>query len=217
MNTEQARFNMIEQQIRPWDVLDQQVLDLLMTTPRELFVPERYQSLAFTDTQIDIGHNQTMMAPKEEARMLQALKIKPTDSVLEIGTGSGFVTALLAKQAKNVFSTDIIPDFVTESQKKLSHLGINNVNCEVADAASGWEYQAPYDVIVITGSLINLPDSFKNSLKIGGRLFCVLGEAPAMSATLFSKTNENEWYQTDMYETYVAPLINAPKKERFVF
>ena len=216
-DTEKARFNMIEQQIRPWNVLDKDILDLVASVPRELFVPEAYQARAFGDCRIPLAHQQTMLAPKEDAKILQALKVKPTDKVLEVGTGSGYLTALLAKQTETLYSVDIIPEFVNTAQSRLEELEITTAHLEVADAASGWEHHGPYDVIVITGSLPSLPDSFRHSLKDGGRLFAFLGDAPAMSAALITRLNEHEWHQESLYETVVERLINAAQENAFVF
>ncbi|MDR9437664.1 MAG: protein-L-isoaspartate O-methyltransferase, partial [Thiohalophilus sp.] len=157
MNFEQARLNMIEQQIRPWEVLDQQVLDLLIEVPREDFVPPEFRKLAFTDMNIPLGHDEVMMSPKFEARMLQGLTVRPDDTILEVGTGSGYVTALLARLGKHVYSVDLHGDFVEAAQAKLNAHNIHNVTLDVGDAAHGWDKHAPYDVICITGSLPILP------------------------------------------------------------
>ena len=215
MNLDQARYNMIEQQIRPWEVLDQRVLDLLSTVPREDFVPPAYRNLAFTDTNIPLGDGQVMMSPKVEARILQSLNLQDNETVLEIGTGSGFVTALLANLAKHVVSVDINPEMTRQAGEKLAAHGISNVTLETGDAARGWAAHAPYDAIVITGSLPILPDNFKQALTIGGRLLAIIGDSPAMEVLLITRVGETEWAQESLFETDLPALINAPQPERF--
>lgn len=215
MNFEQARFNMIEQQIRPWEVLDQRVLDLLSEVPREDFVPPAFRNLALVDTNLPLGHEQVMMSPKVEARLLQAIDVQANETVLEIGTGSGYLTALLAKLAKQVYSIEIIPEFIKSAQVKLADHGINNVSLEEGDAAQGWSLDAPYDVIVITGSLPLLPDTFKQSLNIGGRLFTIVGDSPSMEATLITRVGEHEWTEEGLFEIDLPPLLNAIQPDRF--
>ena len=215
MNLDQARFNMIEQQIRPWEVLDQRVLDLLSTVPREDFVPEAYRNLAFADINIPLGEGQVMMAPKVEARILQALNLQDDETVLEVGTGSGYVTALLANLAKQVISVDINPDMTRQAGEKLVAHGISNVTLETGDAARGWDAHAPYDVIVITGSLPLLSDNFKQALRVGGRLLAIVGDSPAMGVQLITRVGNAEWAQETLFETDLPALINAPQPERF--
>ena len=215
MNLDQARHNMIEQQIRPWEVLDQRVLNLLSTVPREDFVPSAYRNLAFADTNIPLGEGQVMMSPKVEARILQALNPQDNETVLEIGTGSGFVTALLAKLAKQVVSVDINPEMTRQAGEKLAAHGISNVTLETGDAARGWDTHTPYDVIVITGSLPLLPDNFKQALTIGGRLLAIVGDSPAMEVLLITRVGETEWAEEGLFETDLPALINAPQPERF--
>jgi len=217
MGLEQARFNMIEQQIRPWDVLDQDILDLLSVLPRDRFVDDMHQGLAYADTAIALGHDQHMMHPKIEARMLQALQIHPTDKALEIGTGSGFVTALLARLTQHVHSVDIQQAFTEQARQRLKALAIENVTLETGDAAQGWGDQRLYDVIAITGSLPVLPEAFKKMMNRGGRLFAIIGEAPVMSAVLVRRIGNNEWVQESLFETELAPLLNAHTPSNFVF
>lgn len=217
MNMAQARHNMIEQQIRPWDVLDQRVLELIDGLPRDKFVPTAYLKLAYADINVPLDHGQVMMPPKVEARMLQALDIKNSDSILEVGTGSGYVTALLASSGKHVFSVDIYPDFVDSAGRRLAELGIGNVTLESGDAVAGWDRHGPYDAIAITGSLPVLPDNFLQSLKIGGRLFVITGQAPVMQARLITRTTEQGWTEQVLFETVLPPLVNAPQPQRFVF
>ena len=216
MNLENARFNMIEQQIRPWEVLDQHVLDLLSKLPREDFVPERYHKLAYMDTTIPLGNDQVMMPPRVEARILQALNIQADETVLEVGTGSGYVTALLASLGDHVYSVDINAEMTRTAGDKLADHGISNVTLETGDAARGWDAHAPYDVIVVTGSLPLLPANFKQALKVGGRLVAVVGDSPVMEVVLITREGESEWAQETLFETDLPALINAPEPERFI-
>ena len=215
MNLENARHNMIEQQIRPWEVLDQRVLDLLNEIPRENFVPQRYLKLAYADTTIPLGDEQVMMPPRVEARILQALNIQADETVLEVGTGSGYVTALLASLAEHVYSVDINTEMTRTAGEKLADHGIINVTLETGDAARGWDAHAPYDVIVLTGSLPLLPNNFKQALTVGGRLLAIVGDAPAMDVVLITRVGESEWTQETLFETDLPPLINAPEPDRF--
>jgi protein-L-isoaspartate(D-aspartate) O-methyltransferase len=214
---ERARFNMIEQQIRPWDVLDQRVLDLLFKVAREKFVPPQYRSLAFVDMEIPIGRGATMLQPKMEARMLQELAVRPSDSILEVGTGSGYMTALLASLGRQVHSVDIVPEFTQAAAPRLSNHGISNVTLETGDAASGWARHAPYDAIVLTGSVPILHDAFQKSLNTGGRLLAIVGEAPVMEARLVTCVAPGAYCAVGLFETCIAALRNAPQPERFVF
>lgn len=217
MNIEKARHNMIEQQIRPWDVIDQRVLDLLQRIPREDFVLPEYRSLAFTDMELPIGCDQVMMEPKLEARMLQSLAIKPDDRVLEIGTGSGYVTAMLAALASEVTSVEIEPALQQQAERNLTTKGIGNVTLHQGDAANGWQDGQPYNVIVVTGSLPALPKTLKDNLQVGGRLFAVVGSAPVMTAQLITRINSNEWREESLFETVVPPLRNSQVTEKFEF
>jgi len=217
MDIEQARFNMVEQQIRPWDVLDLEVLDLLSQVKREEYVPETYRTLAFVDMEIPLGHGEAMLSPKMEARILQEIHLKKTDRVLEVGTGSGYMTALLAHQADHVFSVEIVPEFKAEAERKLKAHELNNVTLDVGDAARGWGKHGPYDVIVLTGSVPVLPEEFLKSLKAEGRLFAIVGDAPAMEAQLVTCVAEGVFNTVVLFETCVAPLKNALQPERFVF
>ncbi|MBA2351110.1 MAG: protein-L-isoaspartate O-methyltransferase [Burkholderiales bacterium] len=217
MDFEQARFNMVEQQIRTWQVLDQQVLDLMSMLPREDFVPPALRDLAFADLQIPLGHGAAMMPPKLEARILQTLEIAAGDRVLEIGTGSGYLTALLAHLAKHVYSVEIVPELSESAGRKLAARGIDNVTLEVGDAARGWIRHAPYDVIVLTASTGILPASMQDMLAPGGRLFAIVGTAPAMVAKLLTRVTDNAFRTADLFETCVPPLKNALQPERFIF
>ena len=215
-NIEQARFNMVEQQIRPWDVHDPKVLDVLMSVKREQFVPENAQALALMDLEIALGHGETMWAPKIEARVVQALKLNPKDQVLEVGTGSGYLTALLASLAGHVTSVELVPELAQKAEQKMLNHHIKNVIVAVGDAAKGWGDQQ-YDAIVITGSLPLAPTELLKQLKVGGRLFAILGEGAAMQATLFNRVAADVIESVVLFETSVAPLLNASQPERFVF
>ncbi|MFQ5470948.1 MAG: protein-L-isoaspartate O-methyltransferase [Gammaproteobacteria bacterium] len=217
MGLEQARFNMIEQQIRTWNVLDENVLNLLDQFPREDFVPAEYRNLAYADIAIPIGHEQVMLHPKHEAHMLQALSLHETDKILEVGTGTGYLTAMLAEAGGHVFSVDIEPDFITLAEKILQKHGITNVTLEVGDASRGWSNDTLFDVIVITGSLPVLPDSFQNTLNRGGRMFAIVGESPVMEAVLIRRTGNNEYHRESLYETDIPMLKNAEQTSRFTF
>lgn len=215
-NFEQARFNMIEQQIRPWDVLDQRTLDLIASVPREQFVPEDYRKLAFADINIPLAQGQVMMSPKVEARLLQVLRLNPNDSVLEIGTGSGYLTALLAKSAKHVDSVDIFPEFIQTAAVKLKALNINNVTLQVGDAINGWNTDVDYDVIVLTGSVPVLKPHFQDQLIEGGCLFAIIGEEPIMQAQLITRINQTKTNRELLFETVLPPLLGAASSQRFV-
>jgi protein-L-isoaspartate(D-aspartate) O-methyltransferase len=221
IDVERARFNMIEQQIRTWEVLDQEVLDLLFAVRREEFVLEQHRSLAFADMEIPLVDHATaaekMLAPKLEARMLQELAVKPTDRVLEVGTGSGYMTALLAKRGAHVYSVEIVPQFSTQAAARLSAHDINNVTLEIGDAARGWSKHAPYDAIVLTGSVPVLADEFARCLNPGGRLLAVVGEAPVMEARLVTCAASGACSEVILFETCIPMLRNAPQPERFVF
>ena len=217
MDIEQARFNMIEQQIRTWEVLDQEVLDLLPVIKRERFVPEKWRALAFADMEIPLGNGQVMWPPKMEARVLQELAPKKTDRVLEVGTGSGYITALFAAKAQHVYSVEIIPEFSTQAAQSLRSEGIDNVTLETGDAARGWNVHAPYDVIVLTGSVPMLPEAWRQSLNLGGRLFAIVGDPPVMAARLIGCVAPGAYNSVDLFETCITPLINAQQPERFVF
>jgi protein-L-isoaspartate(D-aspartate) O-methyltransferase len=217
MNIEQARFNMVEQQIRPWEVLDQQVLDLLYVVRREDFVPRAYQALAFSDLEIPIGEGETMLQPKVEARILQEVAPGGTDKVLEVGTGSGYMAALLAHRARHVHTVEISPTLKRFGEANLRTAGVVNVTVEQGDAARGWSKHAPYDVIVLTGSTPVLPDAFLAQLAPGGRLFAVVGEPPVMSARLVTAVGGGSFNTVDLFETVLAPLKNALERDKFVF
>ncbi len=215
MNFEIARHNMIEQQIRPWNVIDPITLEALDVIPRENYVPDTMKRSAFADTQLPIGHNQVMLCPKIEAHILQSLQVQETDSVLEIGTGSGYMTALLAHLADKVCSVEIIESLSQSAQQKLASEGFENITFVVDDAAQGYEQNSPYDVIVITGSVAQLAESFKTSLKKGGRLFAVIGNAPVMEATLITRVSSNQYRTEVLFETEIPALKNSIPNSTF--
>jgi protein-L-isoaspartate(D-aspartate) O-methyltransferase len=216
-DSERARFNMVEQQIRTWEVLDQKVLDLLFKVRREDFVPAAYRALAFADLEIPLGQNEVMLQPKLEARILQELAIQPSDRILEVGTGSGYMTALLASFGAHVYSVDIIEEFTRTAAAKLAAHNIANVTLETGDAARGWERHTPYDVIVLTGSTPVLAEALQNSLQPGGRLFVVVGEAPVMDARLVTCASAGACSTASLFETCIPALRNAPQPARFAF
>jgi protein-L-isoaspartate(D-aspartate) O-methyltransferase len=217
MNLEQARTNMVEQQIRTWEVLDQDVLDLLYVVPREEFVPEQHHALAFSDLQVPLGEGERMWEPKLEARALQELVVRKTDRVLEVGTGSGHLTALLAHRAARVHSVEIKPRLAELGRRNLERHGADNVQLEEGDAARGWPQHAPYQVIVLTGSTPLLPHAFLEQLDVGGRLFAVVGEPPAMSARLVTCTAPGAYATVELFETVIDPLVNCERPPRFRF
>ena len=221
LTVREARFNMIEQQIRTWEVLDATVLQLLNDVPREHFVPEQYQGLAFADIEIPLGSalnvGQTMLSPKLEGRMLQALNVQKHQHILHIGTGSGYFTALLASLAQHVVSLEINADLGTQAAKNLAQNQIQNVSLIVADAALGLAQSAPYDVIVYTASSPVEPAGVRQQLNIGGKMLIVLGNAPAMQATLIQRVSETGFRQDVLFETCIPELLNAPQANHFEF
>ena len=217
MNIEQARFNMIEQQIRPWNVLDQDVLDLLHVVKREQFVPAAYQNLAFADVEIPLPGGEAMFNPKVEARIMQEVAVKKHENVLEIGTGSGYMAALLAHKARHVTTVEIQPEAATLARENLARAGIGNVTVEEGNGAAGWEKGAPYDVIVVSGALPVLPEALVKQVKVGGRLAVILGEAPAMSFNIVTRTSETGYDTVRVFETIAKPLLGAQAPSRFQF
>lgn len=217
MNIEQARFNMVEQQIRPWDVLDQQVLDLLFVVKREDFVPAAYRNLAFADMEIPIGQGQVMLAPRVEARLLQELGVKKSDRVLEIGTGSGYMAALLAARAEHVVTVELDPGLAAQARSNLERAGVTNVTVEEGNGARGWPQRGPYDVIVLSGSVPVLAPEFLKQLRVGGRLAAIIGDAPVMEAQLITCTTDGVYNTINIFETVVPPLNNVAAKDRFEF
>jgi protein-L-isoaspartate(D-aspartate) O-methyltransferase len=220
MNYQQARSNMIEQQVRPWDVLDQRVLDVLADVPREEFVGLEHRTLAFSDYQLPIGFGQTMLKPILEGRLLQALQLSVTDSVLDIGTGSGYLAACLGRLAQNVESVEIHPTLAASATERLAGLGFSNVTITEQDAAEVWDARDSYDAIAFGGSVGAIPDFYKQKMAINGRLFAVVGDTqqPTMEALLLTRVSENEWTTESLFETTVDPLVNFSEvKSGFVF
>ena len=220
MNLEQARSNMVEQQIRTWEVLDQDVLDLLYAVPREEFVPPAYRNLAFTDMEIPVGEGQKMWAPKLEARVLQELAPKRSDRVLEIGTGSGYLTALLAHRAAQVYSVEIRPALAAFGKANIARHGVENVTLEIGDGARGYAKWWPYDIVVLSGSVPVLPQAVLDSLAPGGRVFAVMGELPVMTAKIVTRTAPGThvaFRTAELFETLLAPLEHCERPSRFSF
>ena len=219
MDYERARFNMIEQQIRPWSVLDPAVLRVLNEVPRERFVPAAYQRLAYSDTRVPLGHDQTMMAPVVEGRLLQALELTGHEHVLEVGTGSGYLAACLARLAHAVETVDIFEDFTTAAGERLRALGHDNVTVSAGDAARGWNGGRQFDAIALTGAVPEVSETWRRALTPGGRLFAILGEAdqPVMEAVQITRVGPDDWSVESLFETWIAPLLNAGRAPRFEF
>lgn len=217
MDFERARFNMVEQQVRPWEVLDQDVLESMMTVKREEFVPAQFRSLAFSEAEIPIGCGQIMLSPVIEGKILQAVQVKKTDSVLEIGAGSGYFAALLASHADWVRTIEIEPELAALAGANLKKAGIENVIVEEGDGSEGWAARGPYDVIVVSAGMPMLPQAFKDQLNVGGRLLAFIGEAPMMVARLVTCLGEGKFETVDLFENVVPPLKNAKRVESFRF
>jgi len=220
MNLQQARSNMIEQQVRPWDVLDQRVLDVLATVPREEFVVQEHRALAFSDYQLPIGFGQTLLKPILEGRLLQALAPQVTETVLEIGAGSGYVSACLARMAHKVESLEIHPELAAGAKSRLTELGVSNVTIREQDAAGEWDAQDSYDAIAFGGAVEQIPEYYKNKMAINGRLFAVTGDSqqPMMEALLMTRISESEWTTESLFETRIDPLVNFSEvASSFVF
>jgi protein-L-isoaspartate(D-aspartate) O-methyltransferase len=215
MNFETARAQMLGQQVRAWEVLDDRVLGVMQATPRELFVPESDRELAFADTEIPLGHGQSMLAPKIEGKLLQALQIEPSDEVLEIGTGSGYLTACLARLARHVTSVDIFPDFVTAAGARLREHGIRNVDLSTADGLT-LPKTTQFDALAVTGSVPVMTEHFTSMLKPYGRLFIVVGRLPVMEACLIAQHPRGHQTRQSLFETVLPPLLNAEQPEPFV-
>ena len=214
---ERARHNMIEQQIRPWEVIDQRVLDVLQAVPRDAFVPGGYRGLAYADIEVPMGRGEVMLAPKIEAKLLQALAVQPTDRVLEVGTGSGFLTACLARLGGHVVTIELHGDFTEQARARLTELGIANVEYLTGDVFTAELAGAPFDVIAVTGSMPLPSDRLEGLLNDGGRLIAVVGEPPAQEAQLVTRIREGVLRRENLFETVVPPLQNAPRPEAFVF
>jgi protein-L-isoaspartate(D-aspartate) O-methyltransferase len=213
MNFDQARFAMIEQQVRPWDVLDPRVLDALMAVHREDFVAEAHRQLAFADLPLPLAHGEVMMKPVVEGRMLQALNLEPGDEVLEIGTGSGFVTACLARLARAVVSIDVHGDFIETARKRLGNAGISNVRLEVADALH-WQPGRQFDAIAVTAAVSRVPEAFTQWLKPGGRLFVIHGNSPVQEAVRLTR-RDGAFHLESLFETDIPYLHGAELVPQF--
>jgi len=220
MDFEKARYNMVEQQVRPWDVLDSRVLQVISDLPRELFTPTEYKNLAYVDTRIPLGSYQdqpcNMANPNLDGRILQAMDVQDEDLILEIGTGSGYLTACLAKLGRHVDTVDINEDMTAMAEKNLQTLGINNVNLSTGDASKNWLQKRNYDVIIISAALKTIPETYKNLLKPGGRLFVVTGDAPAMTAHRVTRLANKQWSTEELFETSIEPMIQ-PVTQKFTF
>ena len=214
---EQARFNMVEQQIRPWQVLDPAVLHTLQHIARELFVPAAYQALAYTDTEIPLGHGQAMVAPRIDARLMHDVALKPTDKVLEIGTGSGYLTALLADRSHHVVSLEINPELHARARANLQGAGISNVDLRMADGSAGASDAGPFDAIVLGGSVYEVSQALLDQLKVGGRLIAIVGEEPVMQATLYTRTSASAWDHKALWDTTAPRLLGFKQPSRFTF
>jgi len=217
MNIEEARFNMVEQQIRPWNVLDTAVLDLLSVVKRESFVPAAYQALAFADMEIPLGHGQCMLAPRLEARMLQDLAIAPHETILEIGAGSGYMAALMAARAHRVVSLELVPELATMARNNLRNAGIQNAEVRQADGASVAPAEGTYDVIVLSGSVTEVPQSLLALLKVGGRLAAIVGDEPVMRATFVTRTSATNFTTRHPWDCNAPRLQNFPEPSTFSF
>lgn len=217
MNLEQARFNMIEQQIRPWEVADADVLHLLSVIKREDFVPLAHKALAFVDMEIPLGHGQCMLAPRVEARLLQDAAVKKHEKVLEVGAGSGFMAALLAHRAQRVLTLELIPELAQMARVNLRQAGIHNAEVRVADGAEGAAADGPFDLIVLSGSVAEVPAPLLNQLKVGGRLVAIVGEEPVMRATLITRTGEANYLTRQPWDTVAPRLRHFPEPSHFQF
>jgi protein-L-isoaspartate(D-aspartate) O-methyltransferase len=216
MNIEKARFNMIEQQIRPWDVLDTDVLELLVVVKREAFVPAAYRSLAFVDSEIPLPNGENMLVPRVEARVMQELAVKKHETVLEIGAGSGYMAALLAYKARSVTTVEIDSELKALAQKNLTEYGVTNVDVVQADGIQGYG-DAQYDVIVLSGSVPSVPEKLLAQLKVGGRMFAVVGTQPTMVAQIITRASDVSYTTVNVFDTIIKPLRNAPAPSQFKF
>lgn len=217
MNFEQARTNMLKQQIRTWDVLDDKILALFYTIPREEFVPPKFKPLAFAEVSIPLGRGQSMMPPREEAKILQELNITPEDKILILGVDSGFLVTLLSKLGKQVFYIDDDLNSFEEVKNKLLKYKVTNVSPIIGNIHSGWQDIYPFNVILLTGSLPVIPESMKNALTLKGKLFVVVGQAPAMEAMIITRLSEQTWREKKVFETVRPRLLDVKEPESFTF
>jgi len=220
MNPRDARINMVEQQVRPWDVLDQRVLDVMADVPRERFLAPEHHGVAFSDFELPIGHGQHTLKPNVDGRLLQALALGTTDRVLEIGTGSGWLSACLARLSAHVESLEIVPELSNSAGERLSGLGVANVTLRVQDAAEEWAADEAYDAILLSGSVPRTPVFYRDRLAIGGRMVLVVGSTsrPTMEARLLTRTGSDEWFAESLFETCLTPLENfSTAPQPFIF
>lgn len=220
MDLQQARNNMIEQQVRPWDVLDQNVLDVLSDVPRDAFLEPAQQGIAYSDYPLPIGHGQHMLKPTLDGRLLQALLLDVTDTVLEIGTGSGYLTACLARLCAQVDSIEIIAELAEGAKARLQTMGVSNASVLHQDATSSWDARDGYDAIAFSGATPSIPDFYRNKLKVGGRLFAIIGDSsqPTMDAVIVTRVSEAEWSRESLFETNVDLLVNFDSESpSFIF
>jgi protein-L-isoaspartate(D-aspartate) O-methyltransferase len=216
MNVECARQKMIDQQVRAWDVYDPAVQEVLARIPREQFVPNGFESLAFADIEIPIGHGESMMTPGLEGRILQSLDLDGIERVLEVGTGTGFLTACLARLANSVVSVDIYDEFLKQAGQNLVDTGVGNVELQAMDAIAGLP-DGSFDAIAVTGSIHEFDPRFVEALNIGGRLFVIVGNAPTMEARVVERTGESDWHSETVFETQVRPLVHGALPPQFSF
>ena len=216
-NVAQARFNMIEQQIRPWNVLDTEILDLLADVAREDFVPQAQRALAFADMEVSIGHGESMLAPRLQARLLQDLQVQSHERVLEIGTGSGYLTALLARRAASVLSLEIQPELAAAARVNLQRAGVNNAEVRVADGAQTMRGEGPFDAILLGGSVAEVPKHLLDLLAVGGRLISIVGDEPIMNATLVTRVGPTDIRSTKLWDANAARLYGFAEHSHFHF
>ncbi len=217
MNYEQARFNMVEQQIRTWNVLDTAILQALSHLPRERFAPAAFQSLAYTDTEIPLGHGQIMLPPRVDARLAHDLSLTGVETVLEIGTGHGYLTALLAQRCQRVISLEVVPELATQARAHLTQAGVSNAEVRVGNGATEAPPEGPFDAIVLGGSVSEIPQSLLNQLKVGGKLLAIVGEEPVMTATLVTRASAQQWASRALWDTVAPPLAGFAQPSRFKF
>lgn len=216
MNTEYAREQMVEQQVRAWEVFDATILEVFRSVPRERFVPAEYETLAFADTEIPIGHGQSMMTPTIEGRLLQALELRPSDRVLEVGTGTGFLSACLGRLVESVTSIDIVEGFIENARLRLEDAGAHNVDLFLMDAMRELP-DGGFDAIAVTGSIQDFEPRFVEALRPEGRLFVVVGDAPVMEARLIRRGSDEDWRSESLFETCLTPLVHGAAPPRFLF
>lgn len=217
MNFEQARFNMVEQQIRPWQVLDPEVLAVLSQVPRERFAPRPYQAIAYTDVEIPLAHGQQMTPPRIDARLMHDLQLKGNEKVLEIGTGSGYLTALLAGRCQRVISLEIHAELASQARSNLEHAGVTHADVRVADGSEGLTGEAPFDAIVLGGSVAEVPQALLEQLSVGGRLIAIVGTDLPMTAVRYTRRSATDWDSQPLWDAQAPALRGFPEPARFEF